>query len=102
MITVDYKSDGITHNVEMKGHACYSDKGDDIVCAAVSGILYALLGWLENNPEDVNAIDMDIKSGNAYIFCSGGEKTSAAFQMAIIGWEQIANEYPDHVVINQS
>ena len=100
MIKAVYKTDGLTHSLSINGHADYSQRGDDIVCSAVSGIIYALVGWMENNSEDISICDKNIDSGDVKIYCEGGERTATAFQMTAIGIEQIANEYPSHVVID--
>lgn len=99
MIQAKYRKDDTAHSFTVTGHAEYSDKGDDIVCAGASSIVYALLGFLENNREDLGYINADVHEGNVQITCEGGERTSAAFEMAAIGLEQLADNYPDHVEI---
>ena len=69
------------------------------MCAAVSGIVYSLLGWLENNSEATDYVDADVKDGNVKIACIGSQRVAVAFDMAAIGLEQIADRYPDHVDI---
>lgn len=100
MINAIYKTNGETHDFSVRGHADYASHGNDIVCAAVSGIMYALIGWLENNNEYVGICDIDIGSGNVHIFCDGTERAAAVFDMASVGLEQIAYKYPDHVSID--
>jgi uncharacterized protein YsxB (DUF464 family) len=95
MIRAKYSTDGESHSLVMAGHAGYADKGDDIVCSAVSSLIYALLGWLENNPEDLEWSNASVDSGDVHIVCFGGERTSAVFDMTAIGLEQIAMKYPD-------
>lgn len=99
MIRAKYQTDGEQHGLTLVGHADYSDAGRDIVCAAVSSIVYALLGWMENNSEDIAWNDTSVASGDVMIRCEGGARTGAAFDMAAIGLEQIAMKYPDCVEI---
>ena len=97
MITARYDRDGEMHTLSVNGHAGYADKGQDIVCAGVSAIVYALIGWLENNIEAFTSIDEN--NGEVIISCEGDEKVEAVFYMAAIGIESIMNAYPDHVDI---
>lgn len=99
MIIAKYDRDGEMHTLSVNGHAGYAEKGQDIVCAGVSAIVYALLGWLENNSEYARFVSIDDNNGEVIIACEGSEKVSAVFYMAAIGIENIMNTYPDHVDI---
>ena len=100
MIIARYERDGDNHNLSVNGHAGYATKGQDIVCSGVSAIVYALIGWLENNAEDTTFTSIDEDNGEVVIACEGDEKTATAFYMAAIGIEQIQNTYPAHVTID--
>ena len=100
MITVNYSFEEETHELSIRGHAGYSDCGNDIVCAAVSAIAYTLLGMLENNSDHIDSLDTIENVGDVSIFCEGDEKIANAFEMAIIGLAQIANQYPDNITLN--
>lgn len=100
MIRARYERDGEAHTLSVNGHARYAKKGEDIVCAGVSAIIYALIGWLENNSEDTNFVSIDEINGEAIISCEGDDKVSAVFYMAAVGIESIMNTYPDHVSID--
>lgn len=97
MIIARYDRDGEMHTLSVNGHAGYAEKGQDIVCAGVSAIVYALIGWLENNIETFASIDEN--NGEVVISCEGDERVEAVFYMAAIGIESIMNTYPDHVDI---
>ena len=78
------------------GHAGYSESGADIVCAAVSGIVYAMLGYLANSGAylKINSIG----SGVADIECDpSGEE---AMKLCCIGLIQIALTYPGTVSVD--
>ena len=100
MIIASYDRNGDTHILSVNGHAGYAHKGEDIVCAGVSAIVYALIGWLENNAEDTQFVSIDEGNGEVIVSCDGDDKTATAFYMAAIGIEQIANTYPAHVTID--
>ena len=99
MIIARYERDGESHNLSVNGHAGYSLKGKDIVCAGVSAIVYALMGWLENNIEHTKFVSIDEDNGEVVIACDGDDNVATAFYMAAIGIESIMNTYPAHVDI---
>ena len=100
MIQIDYHVGDDTHALTITGLAGYSEHGNDIVCAGVSAITFTLLGFLENHKDDIESISAQTESGRAHISCKGGEKTALAFDMALIGLQQIAMKYPKHVTID--
>ena len=100
MIIARYDRNGETHTLSVNGHAGYADKGQDIVCAGVSAIVYALIGWLENNSTETRFVSIDECNGEVILSCEGDSDVSAVFYMAAVGIEQIANTYPDHVDID--
>ena len=99
MIRVKYQREGNIHSLEMDGHANYAGHGADIVCAGASAIVCSLMGWLENNSEDLSYCDCDAHSGSLSIKCEGGERTQAVFDMTIIGLLQIEDGYRSHMKI---
>ena len=98
MIRAKYTIEGDTHTLVVLGHANYDEYGKDIVCAGVSALVQALMGYIENHPYCVECVS--INNGEVIISCDGGEDISAVFYMASIGLEQIADAYPDHVQID--
>ena len=100
MIKATYRREDTAHLLMLRGHADYAKHGEDIVCAGASSVVYALLGWLENHPEDLEYMGADVHEGDVKIACEGGEKTAAVFEMTAIGLLQLADSFPDHVDIN--
>lgn len=82
--------------LKMWGHAGYSESGGDIVCAAVSGIFYALLGYLKN--QDLGLKINSLGSGLADIEC--GFDGEEAMKLCCIGLLQIALTYPGTVSVD--
>lgn len=99
MIRVRYRTDDTSHSISVVGHAGYDGHGNDIVCAGVSAITYALLGWLENHRDELEYLHTSVSSGDVQVDCAGGKDTRAVFEATVIGLEQIALKYPDHVLI---
>jgi uncharacterized protein YsxB (DUF464 family) len=95
MIRVNYLREGERHRLSVTGHAGYAAHGNDIVCAGVSGISYALLGYLHNIGCDITKAHTD--SGELLLDVRGDEMTTGAMDMALVGYLQIAKKYPQHV-----
>ena len=95
MIRVNYLRKDDTHKLSVQGHSGWSQHGNDIVCAGVSSISFALLGYLHNADSEIAEAQVD--SGNLLIECSGEERVAAAFDMAMVGYLQIAKKYPQCV-----
>ena len=77
----------------LDGHAT----GSPEVCAAISGIVYALAGYLTNAGRDgfAEVYRMELESGKVRIHCHGDDRVTAACEMAVIGLRQLEQEYPD-------
>lgn len=75
-----------------QGHAT----GSPEVCAAVSGILYALAGYLANAIREryIEFYGNRMESGNVLLDFNGDDCTAVAFEMAVVGLQQIAQEHP--------
>ena len=93
MINADFSRCDDRFLLTVNGHAGYSRSGDDIICAAVSGIVYALVGYLANECEGVRI--SALRQGLASVEC--GSDGDAAMRMAYIGLLQLAITYPDFV-----
>ena len=85
-----------------RGHA----DGSETVCAAVSGLVYALAGFLENAADDgvIIWIDRKLESGDAVlsVFHCESEAIVSVYQMAVVGLLQIEQLYPALVEVSVS
>lgn len=99
MIRVDYTFTDSLHVLEITGHAEYNN-GNDIVCAGVSAITYTLAGFLWNDKPAYNGAWFKLDSGFGRIHCHRTPHTDIAIKMAMIGFAQIANTYPNNVTIH--
>ena len=100
MVRATYTVEEDTHTLTVLGHANYAEYGRDIVCAGVSSLVQALIGWIEENFYKANCISVDPTEGEVIISCEGGDDIAAVFYMTYIGLSQIAYCYPDHVQID--
>ena len=100
MVRAKYTVDDSKHILTVLGHANYGEYGKDIVCAGVSALVQALIGWIEENSYKTECVSIDPKEGEVIISCEGGEEVAAVFYMTAIGLAQISDVYPDHVQID--
>lgn len=100
MVNAKYTADNGTHTLVVTGHAGYAEYGKDIVCAGVSSLVQALIGWCEEHYDKVGCMSIDAEGGEVIVSCDDAEDVAAVFYMTAIGLEQIAYSYPDHVQID--
>ena len=92
MTTVYYEAQGGRCLLSVRGHAT----GSPAVCAAVSGLVYALAGYLVNC-EGVLLYNKVLDSGQALLHFQGDQGAQAAFRVTLIGLAQIAKAHPEQV-----
>ena len=90
MIAVRYEAN--TGLLRCTGHAGYAEAGGDIVCAAVSGILYTLLANLPGDCVET------WEPGNLLLRCDTAQERAAA-RFCLRGLAVIAEEYPQCVAL---
>lgn len=96
MTQVYAERDGNRYTIYANGHAT----GSPEVCAAISGLLYALAGYVRNASDGSTlAYDERLESGNVQLHFRGGEGAGGAFDMAVIGLKQIEAKYPELVSV---
>ena len=102
MTRVDYWQDDATktYYLSVVGHAGYASAGNDIVCAGVSAVSYALLGFLLNAEEDLTELSQETEDGRVVVLAQGNDRICTAFEMALIGYLQIEKQYPTHVEVH--
>jgi len=84
------------HRLTADGHAGFAPRGQDIVCAAVSALLFALIGDLQQRPHTLRRLD--IQPGHVVI-AGAEEDCEAAFSLTVEGFRQIAMRYPAFVAV---
>lgn len=101
MIEIDYND----RKVRIVGHAGYAEKGEDIVCAAISGLWYALLGKLEKEREN-GIVDFSSEEEPGYAkvciewVAKGYEEYLAEWMDTIMtGMEMMSKQYPENVLV---
>lgn len=98
MVNVSFYHRDREHEMIACGHAT----GSPEICAAVSAIMTALAGWIENNRDHLDgkeAIFVDLQEGDTCILFTGDDCAEAAFSVAEIGIAQLANSFPEYVSV---
>ena len=81
--------------LEVLDHATGSER----VCAAVSGLVCALAGYLKNAEHSLAALvhECTVEPGCCRFRFSAGDEGCGAFLVTAIGLEQLAEEFPGYV-----
>ena len=97
MISADVVRSESGFRLTLSGHANYGEERADIVCAAVSGIFYALCGYLANTYKEGLRI-YSLEPGLGDLECA--REGEEAMRFACIGLLQIALSYPGYLSLN--
>jgi len=95
------------HILHIIGHAGFSNHGNDIVCAGISALTYALLQTLCGAEErgELCLFDYAVKDGAAVIHVRAKAhargKLETALETAAAGYQMIAGGYPEHVCFEE-
>ena len=87
-----YQPDTRVYVLGLRGHATGSER----VCAAISGLVYALAGFLAND-EDTEMLAQWMEPGDVSLQFICGERGKAALQLVLIGLMQIEKAHPDYI-----
>ncbi|MBR3753363.1 MAG: ribosomal-processing cysteine protease Prp [Ruminiclostridium sp.] len=94
MTKVYYEAEGGRYLLSVKDHAT----GSPVVCAAVSGLCYALAGYLANaEPQDVAVYNRRMEPGDVLLHFRGDQQAQGAFEAVVIGLLQLEKKYPELV-----
>lgn len=94
MTRVTLREDKGRYSVICEGHAV----GSVEVCAAVSTLVYTLLGWLKNS-SDVVVEKEELADGYAEIEFFGDVSARVAFDLVYIGFLQLAQAKSNFIEI---
>ena len=81
-------------HLPVRGHAGYAEPGKDIVCAAVSALVYALAGGLQESGR-LTGLD----TGKGYAEVAGTGDCDREFALVRCGLEMLAAQYPECVEV---
>ena len=90
MIRVRFEENRLT----VCGHAGYAARGEDIVCAAVSALVYALIGDLQDR-----GLVRELVIRPGYVMLCAGGACAAEFALVRCGLEQLQARYGEFVSV---
>ncbi len=94
MIDAGFFRENDGFRVIITGHAGYAPEGQDIVCASVSSLIYAMIGYLHTLKGSKCKVHK-LQKGYAEMSCASvGEE---AVRMTCIGILQVSEQYPQCV-----
>lgn len=91
MSDIYIEADGDRYTVDARGHAATVQ-----LCAAISALLYTLLGWLKN-ADGVSIVTERMEPGNARIEWRGGDGSRTALEVIACGFLNIEAGAKDYV-----
>lgn len=99
MIKITYSSRE-PPSLVIRGHSGYSAQGTDIVCAAVSTLFLTLANSISEYTNDL--VTVRTEPGNSAVIWRGkcSEKARLLLESFILGMRDVAEQYPDYVIIN--
>lgn len=102
MITIEYQKEKesrhVKYNLSLEGHAGYAPVGQDIVCSAVSILLFTLANALSDS--GVEDLDVSLEPGDSHISCTATYadiEIDTLFRFTVIGLELLEEQYPENV-----
>lgn len=105
MISIDVTCTARTFDVAAVGHSGAAERGSDIVCAAVSALLYTLAAQIEDYDRKGMIADKSIilDRGEGGIYCETPPKYAydirSCYKMIARGLSMLAATYPENVRI---
>lgn len=94
MTKVFAKEHGGHFYISATGHAT----GSVEVCAAISGLLYALCGYLQNS-ENVSDVSFKLCDADASVSFYGEAEARAVYEMTLIGLLQIEQTNKEYISV---
>ena len=100
MINITFNAN--TLELKVEGHAHYGNKGEDIVCSAVSSLFYTLGECLMQSEDMLKSpLTFEDKDGKGYLCCTPKKEfegnIARTYWTILTGMQLIADNYPNNV-----
>ena len=94
------KQNGTINGFHIEGHSGYADRGNDIICAAVSALAINCMNSIEEFTQDEFSVGSDEERGMIDFFIPGkvSEQSELLLKSMIFGIQKISESYGDHYV----
>ena len=102
-VRYEHGTDPPEYRMTIEGHAGAGPKGEDIVCAAASILMWTLAERAAERPELGSMIHTDSEGARAEIRCrpekGWGLRCRDLYETILTGYELLREEYPDFVEV---
>jgi uncharacterized protein YsxB (DUF464 family) len=102
MINVSiYKNEeNLVTGIKLSGHADFSKRGSDVVCAAVSALVINTLNSIEHFTSDQFTFDQNEKKGfiEFHVISPLSSNTSLLLNSLVLGLDEVAKEYSEKYI----
>ncbi len=98
-----YVNRNITDKVEVTGHANFAEIGSDIVCSAVSMIMFTIANKLDEMEKFIT-IEIDEEDGG-YMqveVVKSDDETKLLMDTLVLGLKMIEEQYSEYIVIREA
>lgn len=94
-----------TFTLDITGHAGHGEKGEDIVCSAISTLFYTLAQSLLDTKDMLKEdIDFSDEDGNGHLSCKPKEEfeanVSLIYWVVLNGFDLVAENYKENVKLS--
>ena len=98
-ITAFQRADGSYAGFEAFDHASYEEEGHDIVCSAVSALVFNCINSIDTFTDADYQCDTDEKDARILFHLNGTTEKNAQLLISslLLGIQNIEEEYPDYV-----
>jgi uncharacterized protein YsxB (DUF464 family) len=99
-VSIYKNADNLITGFRLSGHADYSEKGSDIVCAAVSALVINTINSIENFTSDQFRLEQNEKKGimEFHVISPMGNNTNLLLSSLALGLQGIADVYTDKYI----
>ena len=98
---INIKFNPKTFTLDVKGHAEHGEKGEDIVCSAISTLFYTLYQSLYEGANMLEDLSFSDKDGNGHLSCKPKAEyeanVSLIFWTILNGFNLVAENYEKNV-----
>ena len=107
MVTISMNKTENTLTLKVEGHAVQAEKGQDIICASVSMLVYTIaqyVKWMYEQHKLKRMPLIELEEGNSQVIIKPKSEHIAdalhAFFVVSVGFDLLARNYPEYVTFH--
>ena len=107
MVTISMSKTDTTLTLKVEGHAGQAEKGQDIICASVSMLVYTLaqyVKWMYEQHQLKRMPLIELEEGNSQVVIKPKGEWMAtalhAFFVVSVGFDLLSRNYPEYVTFH--